>query len=400
MSEKSNARKAKETTEIANVDSNEEKTLAENAKGNNKSHKKLILIISASIVTIAVIVGIILFFILTAKSEEAIRVDNIINEIGTVTLESEDKIINAEKEVEALAEEDYKQLDNLEMLKTARNTYTDLVNQDEIDTVIRFINDIGEVTINSDSKINAAQNSYDNLQEDLKSKVTNYKVLEESKNKYNQLKANEVVALINSIGKVTVKSKDTIEKAEKAFNALTIAQQKYITNYQTLIDAREALKKAQEKSKQEALSKLSSHKDGVSGWTYYEATTKPEYINSRSYVLPYIGVSPEGTTALFLEADYVGEDWIFYDELYINADGKTYTRDFEFSIDRDNENGLVWEYYNQPAKNTDITWLRAIANSNNAVVRFSGDLYNYDMTISNGDKKAIGYILDAYELIE
>ena len=46
---------------------------------------------------------------------------------------------------------------------------------------------------------------------------------------------------------------------------------------------------------------------------------------------------------------------------------------------------------------TDIEMLKAIANSKETIVRFQGDNYHYDLTVSASDKKAIKEVLTAYE---
>ena len=392
-------------TEDTSVDNtvNEETT-------KKKNTKKLIIILSSCVATAIIIVGVVLFFILTAKSEEATRVDNVISEIGTVTLESEEKIIKAEKEVEALEEEDYKQLDNLEVLQNARKTYTELINQEEINVVIRFINDIGEVTLDSESKINSAQKRYDDLDDELKSEVTNYNVLEEAKSKYSQLRADNVMSLIDAIGTVTINSKDAIEAAEKAYKDLSIKEKDLVTNYLTLVVARNSLTTAQEnqakkqaeekeKAKKDALSKLVADYDEVQEVTFYYASVQPEYIDERCFALPYLAISDSGNAWLCLMTNYTGEDWIFYDELLIKTDDKKYTRDFEyFDIEHDNDNGVVWEVYNEPAKDSDINWLKDVSNSNNAIIRFQSDDKCYDLTVSDSDKNAIKQVLNAYEI--
>lgn len=61
------------------------------------------------------------------KSDAAKAADEQILAIGEVTLESENQISAAEATVEALAEEDKEQLDNLNVLTEARSAYDTLV---------------------------------------------------------------------------------------------------------------------------------------------------------------------------------------------------------------------------------------------------------------------------------
>ena len=145
-------------TIVDNSSEPKEEKIAENKETNvvkKKTKKPLIIVISGAIV-VALIVGIILLVVLNSKSAEAKRVDTLISSIGTVTLDSESKITEAEKEVEGLSIEDYKQLNNIEQLEKARKTYDNLVSKEKADKIIALINEIGNVTIDSENKINAA----------------------------------------------------------------------------------------------------------------------------------------------------------------------------------------------------------------------------------------------------
>ena len=52
--------------------------------------------------------------------------------------------------------------------------------------------------------------------------------------------ADEVIALINAIGVVDLTKGDVIAKARAAYDALSAADKKLVTNYQTLLDAEAA----------------------------------------------------------------------------------------------------------------------------------------------------------------
>jgi len=69
---------------------------------------------------------------------------------------------------------------------------------------------------------------------------------------------------------------------------------------------------------------------------------------------------------------------------------------------RDNDTE-VWEYwdeclkYNQAMDSDQIKMLKAIANSNETIVRFQGDNYHYDLYVKEADKKMIRDALALYE---
>ena len=133
--------------------------------------------------------------------------------------------------------------------------------------------------------------------------------------------------------------------------------------------------------------------DKVENITWYKPQAYPYYANSRSYVLPYIGVDSYGNAWLRLVFHYTGDSWIFFKKITVSVDVQNYVKDFDyFEVSRDNGSGDVWEY-------VDISMLRAIAASKETIVRFQGDDYHYDLTVKSSDKSAIISVLDAYSLL-
>ena len=105
------------------------------------------------------------------------------------------------------------------------------------------INAIGEVSYTQESKnkINAAREAYDALSDAQKQSVTNYNVLVAAEEIYTQLAAADTEAKINAIA-TPVKypdSRDTIKAARDAYDALSDAQKKLIDEptYKKLTDA-------------------------------------------------------------------------------------------------------------------------------------------------------------------
>ena len=392
-------------TIVDNSSEPKEEKIAENKETNvvkKKTKKPLIIVISGAIV-VALIVGIILLVVLNSKSAEAKRVDTLISSIGTVTLDSESKITEAEKEVEGLSIEDYKQLNNIEQLEKARKTYDNLVSKEKADKIIALINEIGNVTIDSENKSNAARSAFDAARNSVQELVTNKDKLVEAEDIFYGLKAEKVIALINSIGSVNKNSENRIKEADTAYKGLPTEAKNKVTNYSALTTAKSELssikKQAVKQRMDDALGKLNKTVDDVKGLIFYESPSKPQYADTRSFVLPYIGMRNENDAWLCLNADYTGDNWVFYDSLYINADGQRFNKTCSRSdINRDNKNGIVWEWYNAGISESDIEWLKAVANSNNATIRFSGK-YNYDLKVSDSDKQAIKQVLEAYEAI-
>jgi hypothetical protein len=135
--------------------------------------------------------------------------------------------------------------------KTALYNMTDVVLPGE--AVVEQISAIGTVTLDSKNAIEAARTAYDALSAYQKTLVTNYETLTaaEASLKALQDAADKAVAdkaaadavdeKIAAIGTVTLDSKNVIESARAAYDALTAEQKALVTNYETLIAAEKAL---------------------------------------------------------------------------------------------------------------------------------------------------------------
>lgn len=110
--------------------------------------------------------------------------------------------------------------------------------------VVNLINNIGTVkgTLASRKLIYDARMAYESLSDELKASVTNYNVLTAAEESYAEITANSakpVVDLINKIGTVeaTAASRRLIEDARRAYNALAIEHRAAVSNYNVLLNA-------------------------------------------------------------------------------------------------------------------------------------------------------------------
>lgn len=171
------------------------------------------------------------------------EVDKLIDEIGTVTYTDacKQKIDAARKAYNSLSDTEKANVTKLATLEAAEKKYEELKKADDkakAKAVDDLISKIGTVTVNSGTAISKAQEAYNNLTADQKTLVAKLGTLQEATKKYNQLKADEVIKLIDKITTpVTEKSKDSIEAARKAYDALNAEQQKLVTNRKKLTDA-------------------------------------------------------------------------------------------------------------------------------------------------------------------
>lgn len=360
----------------------------ENKPKKAKSKKKL-LIIAAVIIAVILIGNIISGMSPVAKTEKAI------DKIGVITLDSEEAILEAEEKYNALSESEQKEVANTEKLTEARSNF------DKLKKVYDAIENLGEITLENKGKVESARKLFNECDETLQEQITNKATLVAAEKEITTLKVKEVEKSISKIGKVTLKRKAAIESAEKLYKALSDEGKKEVKNYDDLKKARTEFDKIAKtegaKKAKEAFSILNSTEDKVQGITWYEPKERPYYADTRSYVLPYIGIQ-NNNAFLRLAYWYTDEDWVFWKSVTIMVDGKKYYDYFgAFNTVRDNEYGNVWEYGDKIATEENIEMLYAIADSKETIVRFQGDDYHYDLTISASDKKAIKNVLTAYE---
>ena len=192
-----------------------------------------------------------------------------IEAIGEVTLASKTAIEDAENAYAALTPDQKALVTNEATLTAARATYNNLkatADQAAADAVIAQINTIGTVTLESETAIKNAETAYAALTAEQKALVANYATLTAARATYDELKAaaekeaadkaaaDAAADKIEAIGEVTLESKAAIEAARAAYDALT-ADQKALVSEQTLkalTDAEAALKTLEEAAKEAA----------------------------------------------------------------------------------------------------------------------------------------------------
>ena len=105
-----------------------------------------------------------------------------------------------------------------------------------VESLISAIGTVGEY---SSPQIQAARSAYNQLRTiDSTVEISNIDTLISAENEYKSYAITGCINLINDIGTVTIDSKEAIEAAEAAFDALDGSQQKSVTNYSVLQKAR------------------------------------------------------------------------------------------------------------------------------------------------------------------
>ncbi len=178
----------------------------------------------------------------------AAAVDSLIDEIGDVTLESKQAIETARAAYDNLTPTQKTYVTKLNTLTAAETAYKALVDQKAADDVMEKINEIGEVTLDSKTAIEAARVAYDALTNDQKTLVENYDVLTAAEAELARLEAEakyeadlaaaaQVDEMIKRLFPVNRYSGPAIRMARAAYEALTADQKALVKHYDDLIKA-------------------------------------------------------------------------------------------------------------------------------------------------------------------
>ena len=178
----------------------------------------------------------------------AAAVDSLIDEIGDVTLESKQAIETARAAYDNLTPTQKTYVTKLDTLTAAEAAYKALVDQKAADDVMEKINEIGEVTLDSKTAIEAARAAYDALTNDQKTLVENYDVLTAAEAELARLEAEakyeadlaaaaQVDEMIERLFPVNRYSGPAIRMARAAYDALTEDQKALVKHYDDLVKA-------------------------------------------------------------------------------------------------------------------------------------------------------------------
>ena len=170
-------------------------------------------------------------------------VERLIDAIGEVSLSSKPTIDTARSAYEQLTPAQKAFVSNYDMLVAAETRYAQLVDEAAAEYVRELIENLGDVTLDSKEAIEAARAAYDALTPSQKALISEatYRKLTDAEDAYaalvDQDAAKRVEDLIDAIGHVTPGSGSKIAAARAAYDALTPSQKKLVGNYQTLLDA-------------------------------------------------------------------------------------------------------------------------------------------------------------------
>ena len=331
----------------------------------------------------------------------AAEIEAAIAAIGTVTIGSSQAIGAAASAYDSAPAEVQALVENADVLDAAQKALSDLY----VSHVEEQIDAIGTVTLDSEAAIAAARDVFNSLPTSLQEQVENAAALFAAEEALTALHINQVSDQIDAIGTVTLDSEAAIAAARAAFDALPASLREQVGNAAALSAAEEALVTLKRQQAELLLSNMYLDEDKVQNIQFYYPKAFKFYSDGkwaadrRCFVLPYIGRN-EDSIWLRLVCNYTGGDWVFFEKIIYAVDDERYTDTFDYyDVVRDNGGSDVWEYVDTRAYELDVEMLWEIADSTETIVRFEGSDYYYDFTVSETDKQAIREVLTAYEAL-
>ncbi len=215
----------------------------------------------------------------------------------------------------------------------------------------------------------------------------------------------QVEALINQIGPITLDSATAIANAQGAYAALPDEWKAMVSNYATLELAQEELEDLQVESLTQKLSKnLYKEHDDVENFDIYYWSKWP-LSTQTTYILPYFCVKDGEVQPIRLIYTYYGRNWIFWNNIVYSVDGEVYKKHFDTESSRKvlteigTKSTCVWEFRDEIADPVEIEMLKKSVSAEKAVYRFKGDdaQFDYKMSSYQNDREAITKVFDAYE---
>ena len=155
----------------------------------------------------------------------------------------------------------------------------------EAEEIIDLINSIGTVSLDSKEAIEIARNQYDNSSERVQHFVTNVDLLISAEKKYDELtveynksKAKEIEELITDIGSVSLNSKDAIVAARSKYDSAPDEIKEFVDNYEDLTNAESTYQtlKQNEETKKTSSKSSSGSNNSVSSDNSSKDNSKPK----------------------------------------------------------------------------------------------------------------------------
>lgn len=145
----------------------------------------------------------------------------------------------------------------------------------------------------------------------------------------------------------------------------------------------------------EILERFKTKKDDFNGITWYTHKNEPRYSDTRSYVSLYLGKKEGEKPTLRFVVNYTSDSWLFVKNAQANIDGTIVDiPNAEWHRDNDSE---IWEWIDVIASESIIDLSQQISESKKTIIRFNGQQYFDDYTVTASDKQVLHDGLIAFE---
>lgn len=144
-----------------------------------------------------------------------------------------------------------------------------------------------------------------------------------------------------------------------------------------------------------AIGNMKKDTDELKGITWISHRNAPVLAN---YVSIYFGSSKDSAAnyPLRVKFQYYGDDWLFVRSVTVKADEKVYELG-RLDFERDHSSGSVWEWIDMPVKDHEMLnhWMTA----KRVVIRFDGDQYHKDFTLTQGQQTQLREVYQAWKVM-
>lgn len=160
------------------------------------------------------------------------------------------------------------------------------------------------------------------------------------------------------------------------------------------LEAAKRKREEQEKIKRvaDATKKMNKKYDELEEITWYKDASTHAY---HTGIHLYFGKKKVENPWLRLKIKYYADDWLFIDSFFIVTEGQRFEKPIA-KFERDHGSGSVWEWYDENVSDADLAMIKAIIKSKKATIRFNGNQYHKDHTITAQEKRALQNVLDAF----
>lgn len=144
------------------------------------------------------------------------------------------------------------------------------------------------------------------------------------------------------------------------------------------------------------MTKVSKKYDEIQKAAYYYANAFPaDYFNSA--VMLYAVKPDNDSPTLYLKVQYHGDDWLFIQNYIFNVDGTNYQLKPN-KVEKDNSD-TVWEWSVSPVNAEVMDIVKAVVNGKVVKIRYVGQQYYQDRTLTSTEKAAMQDVLNVYDLL-